>query len=223
MFKKFRLPLISATSISALTLIAVVASPASATPSPGSATSSSPASATVPHSVPTPVAESMSQDEAMNAILRTNPNARRVGPNAVNVAPGLDIIYGPVDKTTAAGSATVASTPYYKYCYPYYLCAWQHTIGDGFGYGLAFSYCAGIYNLNNYRFPDGAYVGPGPTSQRWNDKISSYENSQSTGTVSHFYNWIGYWSLIWNSTAFDAHYNLTQLGINDIIDGIFVC
>jgi len=41
----------------------------------------------------------MSQDEAMNAILRTNPNAHRIGPNAVNVAPGLDVIYGPVGKT----------------------------------------------------------------------------------------------------------------------------
>ena len=171
----------------------------------------------------------MSVDEAMNAVLRSNPKARRVRPNAVNVAPGVDVIYGPVTApaNVAAGSAAApASTPQSNYCYAYYLCFWEDTISDGWGYGLAFYYCqppGTVVDLNTYEYPSGNQVGPGPASQRWNDRVSAYENAQSTGTTSHFYNWLGYDALVRNSTAFDGYYDLTAIGINDIIDHVFVC
>jgi hypothetical protein len=207
-FKKRRILLSSITSLLAITLTAIAASPASAGPTPGAPPSSSPTHAS-----------KMSVDEAINAILRSNPKARRVRPNTVNVAPGVDLTYGPVP---AANTVVGAADVYYQYCRPYYLCVWQHTIGDGFGYELKFYYCE-FLNLNEYRFPDFAYVGRGPSVYRWNDKISAYENSQSSGTVSIFYNWYGYWGKVRTSTAFDAYYDLTQIGINDIIDGIRVC
>ena len=54
----------------------------------------------------------------------------------------------------------------FRYCTPYYLCVWQHTQADAWGYGLGFTACqpsGTLIDLNTLRFPDGAYVGKGPT------------------------------------------------------------
>lgn len=55
-----------------------------------------------------------------------------------------------------------------------------------------------------------------------NDRLSSFINNQSTGTVARFYNWQGYWSRKFNSTAYQAR-TLLGSGYNNYIDGVDPC
>ncbi|HZM79712.1 MAG TPA: hypothetical protein VFC19_28615 [Candidatus Limnocylindrales bacterium] len=150
----------------------------------------------------TPAAKShMTEDEALNVVVRANPQAHRVSSHAINVAPGVDVIYGSAlatstnaAKTGGAAALTSDPSPNYGFACPYYyLCIWEHASSEGWGYGLAFYSCQGgtTVDLNKYRYPDAALVGNGPSSTRWNDRMSSYFNHQSTGTQARFANWGG--------------------------------
>lgn len=57
---------------------------------------------------------------------------------------------------------------------------------DEMGYGLAFGNCHNgeILDLNKYGYPYGDLVGNGPSSIRWNDRISSYITTGRLAPVS---------------------------------------
>jgi hypothetical protein len=139
----------------------------------------------------------------------------------VNVAPGVDVTYGPVPgANTVAGSATNDASGSCSY---YYLCVWEHTAGDQYGWGVSFYTCR-FYNLGYYRYPDFAYMGYYEAGKRWNDRISSFINNQTTGTQSDFYNYgVDTWHHVYTSYALEIQLDLRDLNLNDIIDGIIVC
>lgn len=100
-------------------------------------------------------------------------------------------------------------------CAYQYLCLYQNaTFG---GYKIRFLQC-GFVDLGTISFPTGG---------KWNDKVTSYINNQTTNTTSIFYNWNGVertWDYLFSSSATDYDYNIgTSLGFNDIIDGVHVC
>ncbi|MFY1634253.1 hypothetical protein ACN27F_13390 [Solwaraspora sp. WMMB335] len=155
-------------------------------------------------------------------ILRANPNAKQVRENAVNIAPGVDVLLPP--KRTGQDN-TQARTDICDY---YNLCFWEHSYADLFGAGLGFYACQpanAIMNLGGMRYPDGAWVGTGSSAPKWNDRISSFENNQTPGTASRFYNYLGSnnWSVVVTSYAFDYESNMHNRNANDIVDGIHVC
>jgi hypothetical protein len=99
---------------------------------------------------------------------------------------------------------------------------WEHTYGGGFGEGLAFFACNEFHDLGHYRYPDFAYVGT-QNVPKWNDRISSYVNNQSNGTLTEFSNWQGYWQLKLGSWAFDYDDSVVPEGWNDMFDGFKAC
>jgi hypothetical protein len=169
----------------------------------------------------------MSVDEALNAILRANPKARRISHDTVNVAPGVNISYY---IRSGKGGVTPNLAPVWDNC-PYEdLCVWDNAwYTSAAGYRLAFYYCQqpgdSPINLGYYHFPDFTYWGHYVAGQMWNDRISSFNNYQTDGTVSHFYNWQGYWQRTLDSVAPDemADLQTDTNGLNDTFDGIWVC
>ncbi|MEO3819303.1 hypothetical protein [Plantactinospora sp. B24E8] len=192
--------------------ISATASGASAAPSPDPSTPSSDSTSLATR------AEKMTVED----ILRANPDARRVRTNAVNISPGIDVILPPAD----GDASTLAEA---ELCDYYHLCVWEHSIADGFGVGLGFYDCQPsgvVVNLGAMRYPDGASVGTGASGPKWNDRISSFENNQTPGTATSFYNWTGSWTNVLDSYAFDRVSNLRYTvrgNVNDIIDAVHVC
>ncbi|MEU6023082.1 hypothetical protein [Micromonospora sp. NPDC047134] len=157
-------------------------------------------------------------------ILRANPDAKQVRAGVVNIAPGVDVILPPSDGS--ANNARAAA----DICDYYHLCVWEHALVDDFGAGLGFYDCqpsGSLINLGGMRYPDGAWVGTGTSGPKWNDRISMFDNNQTPGTATYFYNYTGSsWSNVLTSYAYQRVSNLRYSpngNINDIIDGVHVC
>ncbi|MEV6986726.1 hypothetical protein AB0M95_36470 [Sphaerisporangium sp. NPDC051017] len=193
--------MLTATCTIALT---TTTAPAQAAPTPSPATSTAP--------------PSVERQVTVEEVLRLNPQAEKISDTEVKIADGM-ILMLPRSQSDAVAFAASCT---YKY-----LCAWEHS--DGGGYGISF-YACGSYNLGGYRYPDGAWVGTGTSDPKWNDRISSMTNNQTTGTRANFYNWEGTWTLVFWTFSYDWRANLAidkrydnggQL--NDIIDRVVPC
>ncbi|MCT2278083.1 peptidase inhibitor family I36 protein [Micromonospora chalcea] len=121
---------------------------------------------------------------------------------------------GPTTKLAERESLAAAGGTYLDCAYEY-LCLYQNASYGG--YKIRFYTCA-FMDLGKISFPTGGH---------WNDKITSFINNQTPGTVSHFYNWNGStsnWDKKFSSEAFWFDPNIgPSYGANDIIDGIRVC
>ena len=57
-----------------------------------------------------------------------------------------------------------------------------------------------------------------------NDRLESYDNNQTSGTVARFYNWENRWVHKFSSTAPHTDYNLNRwAGLANMIDGVDPC
>ncbi|MFC4588743.1 peptidase inhibitor family I36 protein [Sphaerisporangium corydalis] len=191
-------------TLTAACAIAVTAAPAQAAPEP------SPTASTAPPSVERQV--------TVDEVLRLNPKAEKISDTEVKIADGMILML----PRNASDSAALAASCSYQY-----LCAWEHSGGGG--NGIRF-YTCGSYDLSGYHYPDGAWVGTGAAGAKWNDRFSSLNNNQTTGTRANFYNWEGSWKLVFWTYAPDWRANLAidkrydnggQL--NDIIDRVVPC
>ncbi|MEU1854271.1 peptidase inhibitor family I36 protein [Streptomyces sp. NPDC019990] len=86
-----------------------------------------------------------------------------------------------------------------------YLCLWDGA--NWTGTKLSFSVCA-FRDLSDYGF---------------SDRLTSYKNNQTSGTVSKFYNWEGRWVYKFGSTAYHTEDSLANTPWNNMIDGVNVC
>ncbi|WP_406389952.1 peptidase inhibitor family I36 protein [Streptomyces sp. NBC_00887] len=86
-----------------------------------------------------------------------------------------------------------------------YLCLWDGA--NWTGTKLSFAVCT-FRNLSDYGF---------------SDRLTSYKNNQTTGTVSQFYNWEGSWAYKFGSTAYHTEDSLANTPWNNMIDGVNVC
>ena len=150
-------------------------------------------------------------------ILERNPDARQIGPDEVEIAPGVALRL----PSRGGGQAVAAESD----CLPEFLCGWEHR--DRGGRRLRFFNC-GSYNLFDMRYPDGARGVPGP---KWNDRLSSLLNNQTDGTRAHFYDTTGSGVSvhIFSTVAVDRRANLAYdtatdgRPMNDRIDRIVPC
>jgi hypothetical protein len=165
-------------------------------------------------------------------ILRLNPQARQVGPNRVRIADGIDLLLPNRSTTSATGTQMQMVSSGCNWSTGY-LCVWEHERSwkSNGGYGLSFTSCtADDVDLGRLRYPDGRSMSDYVPGQRWNDRISSMDNHQTRGTRANFYNWEGYWKLVFWTYAPDRRANLSidkrmDNGgqINDVIDRIDPC
>ncbi|MGW6415023.1 hypothetical protein [Streptomyces sp. NPDC055055] len=86
-----------------------------------------------------------------------------------------------------------------------YLCLWDGA--NWTGTKLSFTVCA-FRNMSDYGFVD---------------RLTSYKNNQTTGTISQFYNWEGTWVYKFGSRAYHTEDSLANTPWNNMIDGIQVC
>lgn len=150
--------------------------------------------------------------ERVTDILRANPDARLLSSNTVALEPGVSIVVLPASTTPA-----IYSCPFE------YLC-----ISDAPSWGRTGHYVINLricefIDLGRRSYPDFKSVGavPGP---KWNDRLSSYNNNQTKGTRSRFYDWRSGWERVHTSGgAPSAIDNLADLSIDDTIDAIQVC
>ena len=218
---------LTATSIAATT-VAMAGAPAHANPSAA------------------PAASNVSV--AMQSMIELYPGSQVVSEDTLRIAPGIEIsmpadqprdqrvlskqevaaelaAYRPARPAPAAppqGStkrlgerASVAAGSTLWDCAYQYLCLYQNASFGG--YKIRFLQC-GFMDLGTISFPTGG---------KWNDKVTSYINNQTTNTTSIFYNWNGVersWDYLFSSSATNYDYNIgTSRGYNDIIDGVHVC
>jgi hypothetical protein len=168
---------------------------------------------------------SLVSDLTVEDILRLNPRAKQVGPGLIQIAEGINLL---MPRQTKAGDAEPMVTSGCNWSTGH-LCVWEHA--SYAGYGLDFYFCgADDVNLGYLRYPDGAQMSTYVPGQRWNDRISSMNNHQTTGTRANFYNWEGHWQLAFWTYAPDRRTNLAidkrmDNGgrINDIIDRVDPC
>ncbi|WP_018252664.1 peptidase inhibitor family I36 protein [Salinispora mooreana] len=108
------------------------------------------------------------------------------------------------------GSALLADGPTIKDCAFYYLCLYADA--NQWGYKIRFYDCKFV-DLGTINFPLGG---------KWNDKMTSYINNQTRGTVSHFYNWDGtsQWIKLWSDTALGYS---DQVLYDNKVDAVRVC
>lgn len=127
------------------------------------------------------------------------PGARWISADTVELQPGVQLSDASDDASSAAS------------CRYLYICLFSGT--DHTGYRLDLTVCGGVFNLGNVAYPGGGY---------WNDKVSSFINNQSAGTVTRFYNWDGVsrWVYLYSSTAYQARLTVPY---DNIMDGIDVC
>jgi len=69
-------------------------------------------------------------------------------------------------------------------------------------------YACSLVNLGNYG---------------QHDRLDSYYNNQTNGTVARFYNWEGHWALKFTSTAPHSDPDLWRWGLQNMIDGVDPC
>jgi hypothetical protein len=155
-------------------------------------------------------------------ILRTNPKAKQVGPNTVQVQPGVNIVVPPAATAGKSSLASVGSSA--VLCSYKHLCVYEAFLGIGSEGGVYIDfYDCGSFNLGYYRYPDFAYVGSagGP---KWNDRVSAvFDNQTSAAKYPSFYNWTG---SAWQMQLGLGHgVVMPYVGdlINDTIDRVDVC
>ena len=182
------------------------------------------ATATSPKPSPGTGTETAAATLAADDVLRLNPEAKRVDDYTVRIADGVNLLL-----PRPAGSVGTQHWAGCNYATGH-LCVWDNASYSG--YALDFYWCdADDLNLGNLRYPDGAKVSPSDPSPRWNDRISSINNHQTTGTRANFYNWEnGAWKLVFWTYAPDRRTNLAidkryDNGgpLNDIIDRVYPC
>ncbi|NEB91951.1 peptidase inhibitor family I36 protein [Streptomyces bauhiniae] len=86
-----------------------------------------------------------------------------------------------------------------------YLCLWDGA--NWTGSKLSFSACTFV-DLSSYGF---------------NDRLTSYKNNQTSGTIANFYNWEGAWKYKFGSRAYHTEDSLANTPWNNLIDGVQVC
>lgn len=136
--------------------------------------------------------------QTVEELLAFYPGSQQVGPFDVEISPGVAV-------SLPAGPGVEAV------CASKYLCFWSNA---GYsGYRLNLYYCQ-LVNLGNLTYPGGG---------RWNDKVSSLVNNQTSGTRSHFYNYLGSnsWQFLFTSTAYNERFSLGSN--NNKIDRVSVC
>lgn len=164
-----------------------------------------------------PVSASVSN--GVQEILQMNPQAKLIAPNEVWVESNTSIVVTPALKENAAGAS-----PTIYGCQFMYLCFSDAASWDQPGHYIRRWFVCEFLNLGERRYPDFAKVGTAAPGPKWNDRLSSYNNNQTRGTVSYFYNWVGSWALVHASPPAPSHVDdFNPLRINDIIDGIQVC
>lgn len=139
-----------------------------------------------------------SEPMTVDGLLELYPGSKQFDVTSVEIEPGVVVSLPAEDGVQAS-------------CTYQYLCLFSNTSHGG--YKISFYTCA-FRNLGNYTYPGGG---------RWNDKMSSLINNQTSGTRSPFYNYLGSnnWSLRFTSIAFNSR---TSLGSsNNLIDGVRVC
>jgi hypothetical protein len=155
-------------------------------------------------------------------ILRANPKAKQVGPNTVQVLPGVNVVVPPSASSGKSGLAAVGSSA--VLCSYKHLCAYEAFLGIGSEGGayLDFYDCAS-YNLGQYRYPDFAYVGSA-AGPKWNDRISAVFDNQTSGAkYASFYDWTG---SAWQMRLGIGHAVVMPYvgdSLNDTIDRVDVC
>ncbi|KAB1919761.1 hypothetical protein F8280_24820 [Micromonospora noduli] len=115
------------------------------------------------------------------------------------------------DRPATVEFAAAADGPVLAGCSYKYSCLYSDN--NYAGYRLSFTTCA-FRDLSRYAYPTGGL---------WNDKVSSWSNNQTTGTLSWYYNYEGNgrWLQFLNSKAPYAAGQIT--GYNNMMDGIQVC
>jgi hypothetical protein len=163
---------------------------------------------------------SASVSAEVQRMLRANPQAKLIAPNEVQVSPNFSVVVTPSLKDIAAGVA-----PAIYSCPAKNLCISDAAAWDQAGHYVRPLYYCGMVDLGARRYPDFANVGTAAPGPKWNDRLSSYNNNQTPGTVSSFYNWgSGAWHLVHTSAPAPSHVDdFGPLGINDIVDGVYVC
>jgi len=131
-------------------------------------------------------------------LLREYPGSTQVGPHTVMVKAGI---------TVTSPLATV------KGCQFGFLCLWSDAGWSG--YRIDFYHC-GFYDLGAIGFPSGG---------RWNDKVSSWINNQTSGTLARYYNYDGVSSFkqVYADRAYHSIAGAGDIGLNDIIDAVRPC
>jgi hypothetical protein len=161
--------------------------------------SAAPAAGAAPYS-PAAVSQpgTATSAELIDVVQRT-PGARWIDADTLELQPGVQL-------SRVTGDASPAAS-----CRYLYICLFSGTYHTG--YRLDLTVCGGVFNLGNVAYPGGGY---------WNDKMSSFINNQSTGTVTRFYNWDGVsrWVYLYSSTAYEAP---PTVPYDNIVDGIDVC
>jgi hypothetical protein len=143
----------------------------------------------------------------LQSLLKWYPGSTAVSSDTIKIAPGI-LLSLPLE---SHGSSLAPSGGTISGCSYEYLCLYSN-INFG-GYRLSFFDCV-FENLGDIGFPGGG---------RWNDKMSSWINNQTPGTVSTFSNWDGVSAFIFvaDSQAFSEN---SWVGwYNDIVDGVQVC
>jgi hypothetical protein len=155
-------------------------------------------------------------------ILRTNPKAKQVGPNTVQVLPGVNVVVPPSASASKGSLAAVDSSA--VLCSYKHLCVYEAYLGIGSEGGVYIDFydCVSV-NLGQYRYPDFVYVGSA-SGPKWNDRISAvFDNQTSAARYPQFYNWTG---SAWQSRLSVGHgVVMPYVGdlLNDTLDRVDVC
>ncbi len=120
--------------------------------------------------------------------------AEQVKYNEIRTKDGSSSITLPVP-----GAAADTSCPHE------YLCLWDGAYWTGTKHTF---WACGYVNLSDRGF---------------NDRLTSYKNNQTTGTVSSFYNWEGSWVYKFGSRAYHTEDSLANTPWNNMIDRVLVC
>jgi hypothetical protein len=144
------------------------------------------------------------QGEVDKALAGMKVGGRQISANEVMSSDGRVKVVIPVPGEERArslsGAAALANCSYL------YLCLFDN---PNFSGTLRQLYYCDFINLGDYGL---------------NDRLESYDNSQSAGTRAYFYNWEGSWVHKFGSTAPHTDYNLNRwAGLANMIDGVDPC
>ncbi|BCJ49690.1 hypothetical protein Asp14428_11650 [Actinoplanes sp. NBRC 14428] len=144
------------------------------------------------------------QGEVDRILAGMKTGGRQVSANEVRSADGRVRAVVPVPGEQRArplsGAGTMANCSYE------YLCLFDRPNFSGVLFNL---YYCDFINLGDYGL---------------NDRLESYDNSQTAGTTAGFYNWEGSWKWKFGSTAPHTDYNLNRWsGLANMIDAVDPC
>ncbi|OJF14769.1 hypothetical protein [Couchioplanes caeruleus] len=189
----------------ALAVVAVVAAPAQVANAAADGAVSRPAFAEQARSAGLDQRQArLLQGEVDKVLAGMKVGGRQVSANEVVSDDGRVKVVIPVPGEQRARSLSGAET--LANCSYEYLCLFDYA---HFGGLLTRLYRCDFVNLGDYGL---------------NDRLESYDNSQTTGTVARFYNWEGRWVYKFGSTAPHTDYDLNRWsGLANMIDGVDPC